>query len=533
MKRLILFLFFSWTAAIPIAAAAKTGFLVLAPDRGFMGNEEVRDAFEEYRRSFPAAALAVAAREETETFLAEGLSSLEEQKAREIVVLPLFLSEGDPVYQKAKALLPGLTRRPLRFADTLDRSYLTSEILADRLGALSRDPAGEFLVLATDAPGTEGALMSLFHQVHDRFPFAGHAVVLAGRDMKALEAALKDARDKKLKPVLAPFGLGFKMDGMMSFSAGLKPSADRHGAAYDGRDMTPHPNLALWLAKQSNAALPVTEKTLGVVFMPHGATHAWNRTMLDAVAPLQKKYLIEPAFGMADAALIERAVRKLEARGARAIVVLRVFSLEESFRDVTEHVLGLRDHADHAAHGHGGAAPIPAKIRSGSVFYTLGGLEDSPLFAEALLDRAYEISRDPARETVLLVAHGAEKEDDNRHWLENLSRLAGHMKEVAGRRGKRFRDIQFGTWREDWPASREKAVAEIRALVQKAGKNGGTALVIPARTTSAGPEKELLDGLTYLYNPNGFAPHPKFTRWVEEEIQQALRHFNDFGAAKK
>jgi hypothetical protein len=98
---------------------------------------------------------------------------------------------------------------------------------------------------------------------------------------------------------------------------------------------------------------------------------------------------------------------------------------------------------------------------------------------------------------------------------------------VAHLKARHFRDIQFATWREDWPELREKAIHNIRAMVQRASEDGGTAVVIPARTTRGGREQDWLEGLSYVYNGKGFAPHPMFERWVDEQIRIAIAHFNN------
>ncbi|MCI0708385.1 MAG: hypothetical protein L0Y80_12975 [Ignavibacteriae bacterium] len=520
----------------------ETGFLVLAPDRGFLGNEEIREAFEEYRTGFNTA-LVVVTREETARFLKEGISFLEQKGAKKIVAIPMFLSEHQSSYQYAERFLTGseaakLTALPVVLAETMSHSYLTSEVLADRIGALSANPALEALVLIAqgvanpdDATKLADDLRQLRTRLSSRYSFGGYAEValLDGSQSPSsqsgwtqFEEVLKNAQAKNLKPLVVPLDLSWKADGMMSLAFRLQRVVRQYNALYDGADLTPHPNLALWLKKQSNSQLPITAENLGIIFMPHGSNYNWNRTMMDAVEPLLSKYKIEHAFSMGDADIIERAVRKLEQRGARAISVVRVFSMESSFKDVTEQALGLNDGA-HA--GYEGMSSTP--IRSGCAFYTLGGVEASPLFAEALLDRALEVSKDPKKETIILLAHGTESEEANRRWENNLSALTSHMSLVAKLKGKPFKQILSATWREDWPELREKAIENIRSMVKTASEDGGTAIVIPARTTRGGREEEWLKGLKYVYNGNGFAPHKLFVRWVEEQILLSLAHFNN------
>ncbi|MBI2315801.1 MAG: hypothetical protein HYU75_01860 [Betaproteobacteria bacterium] len=55
-------------------------------------------------------------------------------------------------------------------------------------------------------------------------------------------------------------------------------------------------------------------------------------------------------------------------------------------------------------------------------------------------------------------------------------------------------------------------------MVMEAGRDGGRALVIPARTNGRGPEQAFLEGLTFDLG-EGFAPHPLFLRWVEAQVE--------------
>ena len=128
-----------------------------------------------------------------------------------------------------------------------------------------------------------------------------------------LDETLSTIRKNGFTPVVVPFDLSQKLDGMMAFSNRIRSTVMEHNALYDGQDITPHENVGLWLAKQANGYLPVTKENLGVVFMPHGSSYNWNRTMMDAIDELHDDYLIEHAFSMGDATLIDRAVEKLEA----------------------------------------------------------------------------------------------------------------------------------------------------------------------------------------------------------------------------
>lgn len=215
-------------------------------------------------------------------------------------------------------------------------------------------------------------------------------------------------------------------------------------------------------------------------------------------------------------------------------MIVRVYGLEDSFeRDIPrltgadiEQGAAIRtpehDHREHGGGpgasdaGHGMAAG--PRIRSSAVLLSAGGLDDHPLFARALLDRARALSRDPRRETVILTAHGTNEDSRNDRWLEVLESLAERMRRDGG---GEFRKLRVATWREDWPAKRAPWVKRVRRWVEEAARDGGTAIVIPARTTAVGPEARLLKGLDYRLG-SGFAPHPLFAQWFEEQVQRAI-----------
>jgi hypothetical protein len=143
-----------------------------------------------------------------------------------------------------------------------------------------------------------------------------------------------------------------------------------------------------------------------------------------------------------------------------------------------------------------------------------------------LLERARSLSRDPARETVILVAHGEGDDARDAHWRQMLASMAARL---ASAEGGRFRAVHVATWREDWPEKRGPAVAHVRSLVQEATVAGGRAIVIPARTLGQGPERRLLDGLTFDLG-EGFAPHPLFARWAAKEVAAAVTEQAAVGA---
>jgi sirohydrochlorin cobaltochelatase len=296
-------------------------------------------------------------------------------------------------------------------------------------------------------------------------------------------------------------------------------------------------------------------QNFGVLVMAHGGTAEWNQAVLDTVAPLRARYRVEVAFGMADAESLQIGVRALESAGVRKIGVVRLFVSGDSWFERTEQILGVRPgepvdafgsgaaahahaapgiadpHAAHfaaepqaAAHGpadpntahgaHGGHSMESYRIQSESAFaLSKQGLADAAGMGAVLADRAAALSKRPELEDVLVLAHGPGDDAENARWLAQLDERAASIRERAP-----FRRVQVATLREDWPAKRVEAERNVRAYVERAAAEGGTAIVIPFRVHGFGPYKSVLDGLTYVSDGHGLIPHPEVARWLEAQI---------------
>ncbi len=478
--------------------------------------------------------------ERTRATLGEALESLARRGARRTVVLPLFFSPNDPRLALARSLLAerDRTASPLSFARTFGESYFAVEALTERLRALP-DPHGRRVIVAgygADSTEMRTRLETDWQRLAQHaaagLPFESVRSLVwydappaqreeRGREM---QAALAQAVAGGERVALVPFHLGKKLDSMMAFSNELKRIAP---AGVEVLAEEPLPAVVgTWMEREANRSLPMASKEVGVVLLAHGSDYHWNETMRQAVKPLEARYKVEYCFSMADPPLIERAVRRLEARGARAIVIVRVFGLGDSFERDVERLIGLdieapRPATAHTAHmhdDHGHGTGAPPRIRTTALVRSAGGVEDHPLFARALLERARALSKNPARETVILTAHGAGDDARNARWIEVLESLAEQMRAQGG---QTFRAIRIATWREDWPGKREPWIAKARAMVEEAARDGGRALVIPARTNAQGPERVFLKGLPFELG-EGFAPHPLFARWVEEQVQNGI-----------
>jgi hypothetical protein len=289
------------------------------------------------------------------------------------------------------------------------------------------------------------------------------------------------------------------------------------------------PFMALLAGCATQAPRPQSAQraeSFGVLVMAHGGGPQWNKDVLAAVEPLKDDYNVEVAFGMADAASMQESVRQLEARGARHIGVVRLFISGESFKERTEQILGLLPGAPakpaagadpHAGHGqgHGGHSMEFWRVDTRASFaVSEQGLVEAPEMGAVLATRAKTLSKNPAQEDVLILAHGPGDDAENERWLKQLNARA----EVV-RKAQPFHAVQVETLREDWPDKRVEAEKRIRAFVEQSAREGRRAVVIPFRVQGFGPCAKVLEGLDYVSDGQGLIPHPSVTEWIEHQAE--------------
>ena len=272
----------------------------------------------------------------------------------------------------------------------------------------------------------------------------------------------------------------------------------------------------------------------GILLLAHGGAPAWNDNVLAIARDLDATRPTEVAFGMATRANIQAAIDRLAAKGATEIVAVPLFvSSHSSVVRSTEYLLGLRpdapaDLARFAKMSHGGGHGAPANGHAASghaahaaadgtapIVTTLPVRMTDALNRHALLgaivaDRARAISTAPAREAVILVAHGPVPDGDNALWLADMRALASH---VTG-----YASVDILSLRDDAPAPvRDAATADLRAKVTAARGQGRDVLIVPVLLSYGGIERGLktrLEGLEYRLPAQGIAPDARLAEWV-------------------
>lgn len=528
----------SWMPA-QAATPSQVGFLVVAPDRGYLGNQEVRSLVDEFKKSYPAA-LGLVGREQTgaETeyvpYLTRAAQELKQQGVTEIVAIPLFLSNADPLLARVAPLMPAhMAGLPMRWAPAMGHDYLIGQIVLDRVATLSEHSESERLILVGTGAMDESSYSALKADLEQLLSYVGRyrrfreAEVAVYYDREAdnaerhnadLKAYLLAQAAKQGRTLLVPAFIGPKFDSAMSLTSWLGAQFKNTRIAYRAEELLPHPNALLWLKKIANQETPLTTSQIGMVIMPHGSTQPWNDAVEATIRPLTVKYPIEMAYGMGDPYIIQNAVSRLEGRGIRHIIFVRMYALDDHMKSLTNYILGLSDRSPSDPHGggHGSETGAPPQVRTAATFSTFGGYEHNPEIALVLHKRIAELSRDPANETVLLLAHGAGTEEENNQWLAVMNQNIERLRQDP--HCAKLRAIKALTVREDWPKEREQAVAIVRTTIEEASKHSRV-LVIANRLYGSGPYKKMLKGLTFELNDKGLAD-PVLTHWLEDRLRQ-------------
>ena len=303
------------------------------------------------------------------------------------------------------------------------------------------------------------------------------------------------------------------------------------------------------------AGTSIAQDKPGILVLAHGGSGIWERMVTAAVAPLKQKYPTEIAFGMADPKTVQKGLNNLEKEGIRSVIVVPLFiSSHSPIIRQTEYLLGLREdlpdeplvmnHAPNPLslvtaqsfrrqHSHGSddankerdqvvIKPIASQAR----IMMTKPLDDDSLVASILYERILGVSQPDEDETVILVAHGPNDEEDNKGWLEKLTNLAGQIQSKRlAEKGRGFKSIERATVRDDAEESvYDKAKMKLRDMVKSSGSTSRV-IVVPVVLALGGIEagiRRRLEGLEYVWVKKALLPHENITRFIEMSVTKVL-----------
>lgn len=250
---------------------------------------------------------------------------------------------------------------------------------------------------------------------------------------------------------------------------------------------------------------------IGVLALGHGYKSPGNEAFMAAYRPTAQDYPTAAGFGMAmmSSDHIQAAVDELTAAGAETVLVMPVTTLKVGgLIGQWRYIFGLSDDAPWMSVAR---VQTDARIVFGPTPTT------DPLISAILLDHATELSRDPSREVVALVAHGPDNAEGN---AKELAILEQHAAVI--RAGRPFAEVRGFTLQDDAPSAvREANIRRIREWVEVAIERGDRVIVLTTLPVKGSVHKKIrrdLDGLDYTLSERGVVENPRFGEWVDQVL---------------
>ena len=517
----------------------KTGFLVIAPDRGFVGNNETLSVFKKFKKEYLAKIIFVGRKYDGlnsnySEYIKKALSDFDSLSISDVVVIPLFLSKHNHILKEIKKNFSSYKfNAQVHWNETMSNSYLAKQILFDRVKKISTRHNQEKLIILGRGATDENSERLMKKELEELSDY-----IKQRRTFKSIQTGIYysyNAKDKlrvvkenevdemvihtaakKGNTLVIPFFIGPKYSNMMSLTHFFDRKFQDIDITHNSEEILLHPNVLRWMKKTANRYIPLSNnEPIGVVIMPHGATKPYNDAVEKTIEPLKKKYNVEMAYGMGDAIAIQNAISKLEKQGVKKIIFVRMYPTSDHLKEKTDYILGLSQKIPEQWDG-----LISPQIRSSAIIDTFGGYEEDNLIAEIYLDRIKEISKKPAEETIVLLAHGS---GDDQLEILRKKKMGNHINWIQKQFNPKFKNIKDISLREDWPDKREKALKEIKNIIDEGNKNGKV-IVISNRLYGSGPYNYFLKGLDFKMNSKGLAPHPNLTRWLEKGITSVIKN---------
>ncbi|MFA6318724.1 MAG: hypothetical protein WC943_15050 [Elusimicrobiota bacterium] len=260
-----------------------------------------------------------------------------------------------------------------------------------------------------------------------------------------------------------------------------------------------------------------------VLLMAPSAGQDWARVVADVRASLGRRYLVESG-AASDVKSLQSAVDRLQARKVKKIVAVPLLlSSHSAEMDENRYLFGIREKPSEAflggSHAHSGYSLV-RRIRAKVPVVLTDGLDDHPVFAEILTDRALTQSKDASRESVVLVVPSFERDLANSQWAGTISALADRVRKTT-----HFMSVQTVFLPEDSAQSgRDKSEKILRETIRTLAETGRV-IVVPL-SLSRGPERrlrKLFEGLFVRFDGKAALPDKKICRWVEESLAKGAK----------
>jgi sirohydrochlorin cobaltochelatase len=199
--------------------------------------------------------------------------------------------------------------------------------------------------------------------------------------------------------------------------------------------------------------------------------------------------------------------------GATDIVIIPAVSTRHNtLKRQWDYVFALQEEAEYAS---------VTRVGTGARLHFAQPLEDHPLVGEMLVDYTAEISRDAAKEEVVIVGHGPVDPADNQQQLDMMNNLADYVRDSGD-----YAAVHVATLQDDAaPEVRRANVLALRKIIENARAAGRDTLVVTNLLGTRMVQSSLrrdLRGLEYRFNSKGLVEHDKFIEWINVSARETL-----------
>lgn len=275
----------------------------------------------------------------------------------------------------------------------------------------------------------------------------------------------------------------------------------------------------------------------GVLLLASDAGSVWQKDLTELRGRL-KGLAVESVGGAADGIAIQRAVDKLERQRPGKIVAVALEPLSESpFMEQARFLFGVREDpaedkpdADSERIDGGKKATLkletgrPAwlkRVKSASPIVLAATMDQSPALSTILADRAKKLSRQPARDTVLLVGQAPRSDKALKAWQAAADAVAEQVRAKGGF----ARGAAVGVRDGVRSGQRDRDREEIKAKLSGLAVHGGI-VAVPLAPDGRRLEKMLRNAgssAAYRWDGKGTLGDARLSEWIAGAAMSASR----------
>lgn len=303
--------------------------------------------------------------------------------------------------------------------------------------------------------------------------------------------------------------------------------------------------LALVLALPASAApraKAAEEPAYGVLVLAYGVGGSWRKDLAALRAQLKGHALesVERVEGSPDGVGVQRALDKLQSRRVGKIVAVPLATISGSPSiDEARYLFGIREEpvadrpdarqkemeAPRAAGKRALVLPPDGRrlkrLTSRVPLVLAATIDRSPVLAEILADRAKALTRDPARDSVVLVGVGPRSDAALASWKASASAVAEQVRRKGGFRKAAAVAVRGGVRAGQRDKDREELRATFRALASE-----GRVVAVPLAPDASLVERLLkrdLGNAAYRWDGKGLLGDRRLLDWIASAAEAASK----------